>query len=112
MARLLLSLSLLFTSIIAPVTIQVMPHVLQAGGAIRIRCRVVHDAHNRRLILALEGYRTSEWQLDGEAAPALFERVLEHVPCGVEQASCTLINDQEMGYRATAKIVVAGCDNP
>lgn len=92
-------------------SIRINPHVLMANQAIRVTCLVEHRASNRRLIMSVEDYRTSEWELEGEAAPGVFTVLYEHVPCGTETVSCTLVEETGKATRAALPIQVSGCDN-
>jgi hypothetical protein len=92
------------------VSIRVLPRVLLANQAMRITCSVPHRAENRKLVIAVEGYWSSEYQLDGEAAPAIFQKVYERVPCGVEAVSCTLIEASGKTTRAALPVSVSGCE--
>lgn len=92
------------------VSIRTNPHVLLANGAMRVTCLVMHRAENRKLIMQIEGYRTSEWELEGESAPGVFEVLYEHMPCGVEIASCTLVETTGKTTRVILPIQVSGCE--
>lgn len=92
-------------------SIRVNPRLLLANQAVRVTCLVQHRAENRRLIMQIEGYRSSEWELEGEAAPGMFEVLYEHVPCGTEAASCTLIESTGKATRAALPIEVHGCQD-
>lgn len=89
--------------------IRVLPHVVMSGQAVRVTCLVQHRSENRKLIMQIEGYRTSEWTLDGDAAPGVFEVIYEHVPCDVSTASCTLIEDTGKMRVASTPLYVGGC---
>lgn len=92
------------------VTIDVMPRTLLAGGSIRLRCRVPRDAANRRLEFGVEGYRSSQEDLDGENARVFWETIIEHVPCDPGPAYCAVQTNQDKWYRAAADLTVAGCE--
>jgi len=94
----------------ATVSIRVLPAALLANQPMRITCSVPHRPENRKLIIAVEGYWMSEYQLDGEASPAIFQKVYEHVPCGVETVSCTLVEDTGKTTRAALPVFVSGCN--
>lgn len=93
-----------------PVSIRVVNPALLAGQSIRVYCYVEHAARNRELTLSVEGYRSSTWELEGEAAPRVYERTFDHVPCGVETASCVLKDEVGRTYRAARPVYVTGCE--
>lgn len=74
-------------------SMHVTPTMLFEGNAVRVQCRVPLNAANRRLQIALEGYRYSEVPLLGDAGPMTTEVTYDHVPCEVEAASCTVLTD-------------------
>src|SRR5579863_2493894 len=90
-------------------TIRVLPHIVVVNESIRVTCLVAHRAENRRLIIAVEGYRESEYALEGEAAPGVFEATYDHVPCRVEMVSCTLVEGTGKVVRAALPVQVGGC---
>jgi hypothetical protein len=106
MAR-LLSLFLLLAPAI--VGIKVTPRMVMANGYVRIMCLVPHRPTNRQLVIELPGYVRSERQLDGENSPQVFEVGFEHVPCIVEQATCSVVDDLGKVATASAELVRAGC---
>ncbi len=106
MATLLCSMLLLLNA----VSIRVLPAVLTAGNPIRITCSILRRPENRTLVIAVEGYWSSEYQLNGEDSPAIIQKVYEHVPCGVESVSCTLEENTGRDYRAALPVYVSGCE--
>jgi hypothetical protein len=107
MAWLLCLYLLLLTPV---VSIRVLPSALLANAPLRITCSVPHRPENRKLVIAVEGYWTSEYELEGEAAPAIFQKIYEHVPCGVNAVSCSLTEVGGKVTRAALPIQVSGCD--
>lgn len=93
-----------------PLSIRVVNPAVLAGQAIRIYCFVEHAPQNRVLTLAVEGYRTSTWELEGEDAPRVYERLFEHMPCGVDTVSCTLTTEMGRQHRVARPIHVTGCE--
>lgn len=91
-------------------SIRVLPTAMLANASVRITCVVEHRAENRKLVIAVDGYRESEYELEGEAAPGIFTAQYDHVPCGVERVSCTLVEASGKIARATLPIRVSGCD--
>jgi hypothetical protein len=87
-------------------SIHVSPATLLEGGSVRVRCRVPPDEANRRLQIALEGYRYSEVPLAGSGGPITTEVTYDHVPCDVEQASCTVLTAMGAQRRITAGLIV------
>lgn len=69
--------------------ISVTPLVLFEGHAVRVRCHVPLNVLNRRLQIALDGYRYSELPINGDEGPVTTEVTYDHVPCEVTMASCT-----------------------
>lgn len=82
-----------------------------AGGAVRVTCHVLKHLDNRGLTVALEGYRSSFDQLDGESAAITHQIVYDHVPCDVEQASCTVRDAAGRTFRDVARLHVTGCQD-
>ncbi len=103
-------LCLSFLLLLNAVSIRVSAQMLLVNSSIRITCVVPHRPENRKLIVAVEGYRTSEYQLDGESAPGVFQNLYDWVPCGVQAVSCTLIESTGKAYRAALPVQVGGCD--
>ncbi len=103
-------LLVLFLLVTAPsdekLTIRVTPTTLFGGGAIRLTCRVPRDPDNRRLEYGVEGYTSSERQLDGEASRVTWDALIDHVPCGVERVFCEVTRADRKRVRATAPLVV------
>lgn len=64
---------------------------------------------NRLLTIALPGYRISETDLEGEAAPITHVATYEHVPCGTEEAVCQVTDNLGRVFVARTGLVVAGC---
>jgi hypothetical protein len=93
----------------APVTplIRVTPHVLNEGDTIRIRCQVPRHPDNRKLQIAIEGYRYTEVPIEGERGPVTTEITYQHVPCGVDTVSCAVVTSMGYSQRVTAPILVA-----
>ena len=96
--------------LISAVSIRVLPAALLAGQPMRVTCSVPRRAENRKLTIAVEGYWTSEYPLDGEDSPAIFQKVYDRVPCGVEAVSCTLEDNTGKVRRAALPVYVSGCD--
>jgi hypothetical protein len=89
----------------------VYPRTLLKGGAVRLTCHVPRDADHRWLDLGIDGLRTSGIQLDGESEKMTFPMLIEHVPCGVEEAFCLVQGATGQPQRAVARFIVAGCED-
>lgn len=98
----------LFLSIL---TVRINPHVMIVNQAVRVTCLVEHRAVNRCLVMSVEGYRTSVWELEGESAPGVFEVLYEHVPCDTDTISCTLVEVTGKTTRAALPIQISGCED-
>ena len=111
---LLLLISATATRSDEPVTARVSPGIVMAGrdATVRLTCRVVRHPDNRKLEYGLEGYSSSERQLDGEASRVTWETFITHIPCGVERAFCIITRADRRTFSAFAPLVVAGCDGP
>lgn len=103
-------LTLYLSLFLSVISIRVLPTVLLAGQSIRITCVIPQRPENRKLVIAVEGYKESEYQLDGEASPGIFQRVYDLVPCDVEAVSCTLVESSGKTTRAALPVYVSGCD--
>lgn len=104
-------MALLCFYLLSILSIRINPRVMIVNGAVRVTCLVEHRAVNRHLIMSVENYRTSEWELEGEAAPGVFEVLYEHVPCDTDTISCTLIEVTGKTTRAVSPIQVSGCED-
>lgn len=106
-------LSLILLLIAEPVvSIRTVPRVFLVNTAVRVYCRVPHRAENRTLTIELENYRSSGYDLDGENAPQLFERLYEHVPCEVTRATCSVVDALGKVTVAATSLQPAGCSQP
>lgn len=94
----------------ARVSIAVLPSVLMPGDAIRVTCTVPKHPDNRRLLIALPGYSSSDRPIDGSDAAITHRMIFQHVPCDVELAACVVVDNLGKEYPATTQIRVAGCD--
>lgn len=108
-----LSLILLLLLPLSPIVgIRVNPRLVSANGTVRVTCVVPRRAANRKLVMELEEYRRSEWDLEGEASPQIFETTIEHVPCVTHTAACSVMDELGKGATASVELVRGGCDQP
>lgn len=87
----------------------VSPHVVLAGGTVRLTCSVPRDPDHRWLEMGIEGYRTSGGDLEGERAAVTHTMYIDHMPCGTEEAFCRVDGAVKKPERAVALFQVAGC---
>lgn len=89
----------------------VYPRTLLAGSALRLTCRVPRDADHRWLDMGIAGLRTSGVPLDGESAAVTHPMLIEHVPCGEEEAFCLVQGATGKPQQVVTRFVVSGCDD-
>ena len=94
------------------VGIRVSSRVVPVNGAVRVTCLVPRRASNRLLRMELNDYRSSEWELEGEASPQVFEATIEHVPCVVHTAACIVVDELGKASVASTGLLLAGCEGP
>jgi hypothetical protein len=99
----------LFLAASQVVSIRVQPQVVLSGGSVKVTCMVPRNSHNRRLVIQLPEYRTSERELRGEEAPRVVDMMFDHIPCHVEEAVCAVENDTGHIQAARVSIEVRGC---
>jgi hypothetical protein len=92
------------------VSVDVRPHAVIAGGAVRVTCTVPRNADNRMLEMAIPGYSRSEYPLNGDSAPITHARVMQHIPCGVDEVDCRIFTAGGQTFSAVTSLAVAGCD--
>lgn len=92
------------------VSVDVSPRVVLANGAVRVTCTVPKNADNRMLEMAIPGYSRSEYQLDGESAPITHARLIQHIPCDVDEVDCRVFTAGGQTFAAVTSLTVAGCD--
>jgi hypothetical protein len=102
-------LAWMLTLLPAPVAVSVSPQVVMAGGIIYITCRVLRDAANRGLDIALVPVQSTYRQLDGDDARVTTTLAFPHVPCWAEAAACQLHAQGEADITVSRRITVAGC---
>jgi hypothetical protein len=90
--------------------IRIRPRVVMRDGAVWLTCRVPRDAANRRLNYGVVDLRDSARQLDGDAAPALWQVLIDHIPCGVGPAYCVITTATGRQTRVVVDVPVTGCD--
>lgn len=113
-----ISLPLVFAAIlvcglissIQRVTIDVNPRAIMVGNAIRLRCRVPRDEHNRKLEMGVVDYVSSQYDLEGDAAPVTWERLITHMPCDVGPAYCAVQVDDGRWAIERQDLSVNGCE--
>lgn len=111
MKLLALVLALTSTASTLPrVSILLYPQVLLAGQAARLECRVARHPDNRWLQYGVAELGVSLRQLDGEAAPVIYHRLLTHVPCGQFEAFCLLTDSKRQERYVSRSLVVSGCE--
>lgn len=92
------------------VSVRVSPAVVLANGATRVTCTVPRSADNRMLEMAIPGYSRSEYPLDGESAPVTHARIIDHLPCGVDEVDCRIFTAGGQTFAAVTSLTVAECD--
>lgn len=92
------------------VTIDVNPRAVMAGGTIRLRCRVPRDEHNRKLEFGVDGYVSSQYDLEGAEARVTWERLVDHVPCDAGPAYCAVRTDDGRWTQARQDLTIGGCE--
>lgn len=94
------------------VMIDVQPHALLPGAAVRLRCSVRRDEANRWLDYGIEGVSSSGMPWEGEEAAVTRQAFIDHVPCGAGDAFCAVRRADGSVRRATTGLTVAGCEEP
>lgn len=95
---------------VEPVSIHTSSFVVQENQAFRVTCTVPRNPENRRLVMGVEGLRSSDRQLDGDDSPVTHNLFIDHVPCGVGPAFCTLIQSNGKERKAVLAVRVIGGD--
>lgn len=76
------------------VSVDVHPRVLPANATVRLRCTVPRHTDNRLLEYGVVADGIPVWSsqrdLEGESAPAIYTVFIDHVPCGGEAAYCAV----------------------
>lgn len=91
-------------------TIQVYPRVLQAGGEVRLTCRVPRNAANRKLRAGFDQWTAYERDLEGEDAPVTWDRWFHHVPCAPGDAFCEVTTATGRTTRLVLPVNVIACE--
>lgn len=92
------------------VTVSLYPRIVQVGAAMRMTCRVPRQPDNRRLLYGVVNFRDSERQLEGENSQVTWEVFVDHVPCEIGKAYCTVVRSDGTYETSTLQPVVAGCE--
>lgn len=83
--------------------------VVMHGSSLRVTCRVPRHPDNRLLEIALDPYRSSWRQLDGEDSMVTHDMMFPHVPCEVFRAVCVLTTNEMKQHYAIKDVQVVGC---
>ena len=90
--------------------LKVTPRAIQAGGAVRLECRIPKHRENRAVELGIVGVRTSAITLNGDREPVLHSLLVENIPCEGTEAYCLLYRTGGEQRLVKAEILV-GCDS-
>lgn len=120
MLRSLLLLSLcasLSAAGLPPLRLEIQPHVTTAPGVLHTRVWVERAAENRKLVIEITGpnyYRSTDVQIDGDAAPRMFEFWRQDLPCGPYQVSAILQRNDGRSAVVSDRLRVLGpsCEEP
>jgi hypothetical protein len=99
----------------AAVSVDVRPSVIHAGGSVRTTVRAPRDPHNRVLRIVLEAadfYASSDLQLDGTNAPAIYQFDWQTLPSGSYRVEAILIRDAGEERRAQRCLAVLSMGSP
>lgn len=92
-------------------TVRASSTVIQAGGSVRITCKVPRHALNRGVTWGFSFYTTRFRDLEGEDAPITYEQLFVKVPCDPGVVFCEVTRADGTSARAVSNLLVAGCDN-
>ena len=93
------------------VTIAVLGRFVQAGtGQVRVTCRVARHPDNRLLVIGIENYTSSDFQIEGENSRITFERWFTHIPCEATGAYCDLHDNHERHEVMRLSLTIVGCE--
>ena len=91
------------------VAVKVSPQTLFEGGAVRTQVRLPPDADNRAMRLEVDGERyfsSSTLQLEGDDAPAVYERRWLDLPAGKYSVQVVIVRASGETRHATAEFTV------
>lgn len=94
------------------IIIKVSRTVLFVGDSIEVVCSVPRHEDNRKVEAVLEGYTSSEHQLNGEDAAVTHRFSFKKVPCDVSAAVCRLTDKYNNQITTLQQLQISGCDQP
>lgn len=92
-------------------TLMITPQALMDGSTMHLICRVSHDADNRNVRWGVEGVAVSGVSMEGDHAPTVYDRWIQHVPCGVSEAFCEVKKVTGATKRIVRPFQVTGCES-
>jgi hypothetical protein len=98
----------------AAIAVDVRPSVIYAGGTVRTTIRTPRDPRNRTMRIVLEAadyYASSEVQLDGAGAPAVYQFEWQTLPSGSYSVEAILTREAGDERRARRCLSVLGGDS-
>lgn len=99
----------------SPIRVQVQPKIAQAPSDVHVRIWVERQPANRELVLLIDGpnySRTSSYQLDGEAAPRVWDVWRQQLPCGAYQVVAQVRRNDGSSNLARDTLRIVGFDCP
>lgn len=94
------------------VTIKVDPLAIGPGGNAWVTCRVPRNEINRKVRMGIPNHRMTEFQIDGDNAPAMFTFLVREIPCLPElEALCILeTNNPKDTVIVHQRLLMASCE--
>lgn len=90
--------------------LRVYTSVVPRGGTVRLTCMIPRHERNREMQFGFEG-RMSTRKVEGLDGPGAFVREIQDISCFDTEAICLVRRNDDKVLRATAPLMVIGCEN-